>query len=141
MTIATPKTLSLEEKIGQMLLVGYPAGRAGMDILRGVVGRRPFGNIILFSRNGAPPDALYDHLGEVRSLVRDRTGVDPLVALDQEGGVVTRLKDGFTPLPGAMAMAAAVAGGGASLDDVEAMAFVAGSELKAMGIDWNLAPG
>ena len=140
MTIATPKTLSLEEKIGQMLLVGYPAGRAGMDILRGVVGRRPFGNIILFSRNGAPPDALYDHLGEVRSLVRDRTGVDPLVALDQEGGVVTRLKDGFTPLPGAMAMAAAVAGGGASLDDVEAMAFVAGSELKAMGIDWNLAP-
>lgn len=140
MTIATIDSLSLEEKIGQMLLVGYPAGRAGMDILRGVVGRRPVGNIILFSRNGAPPDALYDQLGDVRSLVRDRTGVDPLVALDQEGGIVTRLKDGFTPLPGAMAMAAAVAGGGASLEDVEAMAFVAGSELKAMGIDWNLAP-
>ena len=45
------ETLSLDEKIGQMMLVGYPAGEAGLDVMRGVIERRPMGNLILFAGN------------------------------------------------------------------------------------------
>ena len=132
--------MSLEEKIGQMMLIGYPAGRAGLETLERVVAKRPMGNIILFSRNADVPERLRDSLASVRALVTEASGIAPLVSLDQEGGIVTRLRAGFTPLPGAMATAAAVAGGAATIADVEAMAAVNGAELKAVGIDWNLAP-
>ena len=140
MNIATVSELTLDQKIGQMLLVGYPAGDAGIDALRRVVERRPMGNLILFSRNMGSPEYLYDRLAGLRSMISERSGVEPLVSLDQEGGIVARIRAGFTPMPGAMAMAAAVAGGGASLSDVEDMVAAAAAELKAVGFDWNLAP-
>lgn len=136
----TIANMTLEQKIGQMLLIGYPGGAAGLRTLERVVSRRPMGNIILFSRNAKAPGPLRDELAYVRSMIAGQAGVEPLVSIDQEGGIVTRLGAGFTPLPGAMALAAAVSGGAATTADIEAMAAVNGSELKAVGIDWNLAP-
>ncbi len=132
--------MTLEQKVGQMLLVGYPGGAEGEALLRRVLEDRPLGNIILFARNASAPTALREQLSSLRALIEHRTGVPPLVALDQEGGIVVRLNEGLTPLPGAMSMAAALDGGGITLTDVEALASVAGSELKSLGIDWNLAP-
>lgn len=132
--------LSLDEKIGQMMLVGYPAGEAGLGVMRGVLSRRPMGNLILFAGNMAAPGIIYDRLSGLKGLIRERTGIEPLVSLDQEGGIVARLKAGFTPLPGAMALAAAVKGGRASLGEVEAMVAALAAELRAVGFNWNLAP-
>jgi len=134
------ETLSLDEKIGQMMLVGYPAGEAGLDVMRGVIERRPMGNLILFAGNMAEPSVIYERLAGLRALVRQRTGLSPLVSLDQEGGIVARVKAGFTPMPGAMAMAAAVAGGEIGLAEVEAMTAAVAAELRAVGFNWNLAP-
>lgn len=132
--------MTLEQKVGQMLLVGYPGGAEGEALLRRVLEDRPLGNIILFARNADAPAALRAQLSSLRALIEERTGFPPLVALDQEGGIVVRLNEGLTPLPGAMSIAAALGGGGITLADVEALASVAGSELKSLGIDWNLAP-
>ena len=133
-------SLGLEEKIGQMLIVGFPAGDAGIDVLRGLVERRAAGNVIIFSRNVCEPSALRARMDEVRSIITARTGIPPLVSVDQEGGIVARVRAGVTPIPGAMAQAAAVGSGLYGLESIRALGRIAGTELHALGFDWNFAP-
>lgn len=130
--------LSLERKVGQLFLIGYPGG--GELELGRRLAHRPFGNVILFSRNAAAPRELYAALAGLRAAASAAAGVPPLVAVDQEGGNVLRLREGLTPQPGAMAMAAAYEGGGIGLGEVEAMAEVSARELSALGVNCNLAP-
>jgi len=124
------KALTLEEKIGQMLIVGFHGLEAPsylFDWLR--EGR--IGGVILFARNIDTPR-------QVESLSMDlqRAAKYPLfVAVDQEGGTVARLRKGFTESPGAMALGAA--------DDPHITSQVSGilaTEMRALGVNWNLAP-
>jgi beta-N-acetylhexosaminidase len=89
------------------------------------------GGVVLFARNCVSDDQLWTLTGALR---RDRP--DLLVAVDEEGGDVTRL-DAATgsPYPGHLALGVA--------DDVAATAAVAagiGRRLASVGVDWNLAP-
>lgn len=86
--------------------------------------------VILFARNAGTPS-------EVRALcraVREAAPHPVTICVDQEGGSVQRLTDGFTAQPSARAAAAegveAVAALGASL----------GAELADVGIDLDCAP-
>jgi len=89
------------------------------------------GFLILFSRNVVGPE-------QVRNLINDVSnflGYKPIISVDQEGGNVVRLKEGFTIMPSAMACAAT--------DDPELVrraVKVTSLEMKVVGIDWNLAP-
>lgn len=78
--------------IGALMLdiAGTTLTQADIDILQ----QPQVGGIILFSRNIESPQqvrALTDHMRQVRP--------DILIAVDQEGGRVQRLKQGFTRLP------------------------------------------
>lgn len=132
--------LSLEEKVGQMLAVGFPAGEEGFAALEGVVERVAAGNVILFARNVGEPAEVRALTDRVRALIAGRSGIPPLVSIDQEGGVVARIRRGVTMIPGAMAQAAAVASGRRSLDEVRALGRIVGTELLALGVDWDFAP-
>lgn len=131
---------ALKRKIGQMLAIGFPAGAEGMASLRRVVEATFAGNVILFSRNTPDAEAIRSTVAQLGSIIESVTGFAPLVAIDQEGGIVARLRKGVTPLPGAMAQAAACMGGSADLSDIEKLGKVCGRELAALGIAWNLAP-
>jgi beta-N-acetylhexosaminidase len=133
-------SLGPAEKVGQMIVGGFPGGREGMLELSRAVESAALGNLILFSRNAASPPELHAMVREARAMVRARTGIEPLVAIDQEGGVVARLREGMSLLPSAMGMAAAVASGLLSDDDLRVLGRLCGQELLALGIDWNLAP-
>jgi beta-N-acetylhexosaminidase len=93
--------------------------------------------VILFARNYASREQL---LGLVES-IREVAGEDFLLAVDQEGGVVQRFRDGFTRLP-----ALAKIGEVYDRDPAEAVrlaeehAWVMSSELRASGIDFSFAP-
>lgn len=130
--------LSLERKVGQLFLIGYP--ELGELQLCRRLAQRPFGNVILFSRNAAAPRLLYAALEGLRARIAKAAGVVPIVAVDQEGGNVLRLREGLTPQPGAMALAAAFEGGGIGIGDVEAIAEHSARELSALGVNCNLAP-
>lgn len=131
---------TLEWKIGQMLVVGFGPGEEGLASLGRTAGATLAGNIILFSRNTPDAATTAETVARASSIVRSATGAEPLVAIDQEGGIVMRLRKGVVPIPGAMAQAAAFLGGGASLADIERLGAVCGADLAAAGINWNLAP-
>ncbi len=121
---------SLQEKIGQMLLVGFEGLQAPQYILDWLAEGR-IGGIILFTRNVATPEQLADLVRSLRHAARHPL----LIAIDQEGGIVARLREGFTESPGAMAL-------GAADSEVlaERVAAALGTELRALGINLNLAP-
>lgn len=131
---------SLAWKVGQMLAVGFPGGEEGFGVLARVAERTLAGNLILFSRNGSSAEEASRSACRGRRLVREATGVEPLVAVDQEGGTVARIRRGVTSIPGAMALSAAFLGGAITLADVESLGETCGAELVGLGIDWNLAP-
>ena len=132
--------IALKRKIGQMLAIGFPSGPEGMASLRRVVEETFAGNVILFSRNTPDAETTRSTVARLDSVIESATGFTPLVAIDQEGGIVTRLRKGLTPLPGAMAQAAACLGGGAELGDIQKLGKACGRDLAALGINWNLAP-
>lgn len=121
---------SLQEKIGQMLLVGFEGLQAPQYILDWLTEGR-VGGIILFARNVATPEQLAELVRSLRRAARHPL----LIAIDQEGGIVARLRHGFTESPGAMAL-------GAADSEVlaERVAAALGAELHALGINFNLAP-
>ncbi len=122
--------LTPEEKIGQMMMVGFDGVRPPGYILDWLASRR-IGGIYLFARNVVSPSQVKQLIDECRAAAASPI----LVGIDQEGGIVARLREGFTESPGAMAL-------GAARDSqlAEDMAFALGRELAALGINWNFAP-
>jgi beta-N-acetylhexosaminidase len=112
-----------------LFTVGF-AGRAIDRDLEGLLARG-VGGVVLFSRNvGAPAEVL-----ELTRNLKRRAARPLLVAVDQEGGSVARLRNGFTRLPPFRALGLQ---GDAAL--ARELGRVVGSELFAVGIDWDFAP-
>jgi beta-N-acetylhexosaminidase len=73
--------------------------------------------------------------GLQRAATRSNTRIPLIVAIDQEGGNVTRLESPATEFPASMAV-----GAGRSAADAKTVAMLNGRELRAMGINQNFAP-
>lgn len=126
--------LDLEQKVGQLVLAGFD-GTHPSEEFDALVSDHHLGNAIYFARNVDTPVQLARLTDEIRDRMRQaNAGIPPLVAIDQEGGIVSRL-DWGTTLPGAMAV-------GATDDpDLAHRAGAAvGAELATFGVSMNLAP-
>jgi beta-N-acetylhexosaminidase len=125
-----PCALPLGEKIGQMLVVGFH-GLVPPEYILSWLSKGCIGGVILFARNIDNPS----QVAELTRVCHEASKHPILVAVDQEGGVVARLREGFTESPGAMALGAA-----GSEQLAEEVSMVLGAELRALGVNWNLAP-
>lgn len=93
--------------------------------------------VVLFSRNVETPRQVRDLCREIRAAAGRRLP-PPLIAVDQEGGRVTRFSDpGFTRFPPAGSYALF---GRDAPDVAEAVGCALGRELRAVGADINFAP-
>lgn len=90
------------------------------------------GGIILFRRNISDPSQLSDLCRKLQSLSKS---TPLLIAIDHEGGRVCRLPPPFTQFPTAMDL-----GQCQSFSLTYSMAKVMAQELRAVGINMNLAP-
>src|SRR6266849_992182 len=127
--------MTLEEQIGQTLMVGFTGTAAPREVID-LIQRYHVGNIILFSRNVHDTEQLRTL---THSLQRAAQGAGHahalLIAIDQENGIVQRLGEVATLFPGNMAL------GAIGSDEVDSeVALATGRELKALGINMNLAP-
>lgn len=101
-----------------------------------LISEQQVGGLILFARNVDNPD-------QVRSLCEQIRQTNPniLIAVDQEGGRVARLRSGFTPLP-----AMGKLGELFNNDPIKALqlayhcGYLMASEVSAVGIDLSFAP-
>ena len=126
--------LSLEQKIGQMIIAGFPSPQID-EHFKKVVQQYHIGNIVLFTRNLKDKREIASLTREIQRSMMKSNGVPALISTDQEGGMVARLNGGTTLLSGHMAI-------GASHDPGNAFQIgeIAGLELRALGININLAP-
>jgi beta-N-acetylhexosaminidase len=119
-----------KRRAGQRLLIGLHGYAVSADLRRLVAELRPAG-FVLFARNVAEP-------AQVRELNRELASlVDPaapaLLAVDQEGGRVQRVREPATRWPPMRAV-------GRAHDHTAAVATALGRELHAMGFNLNFAP-
>ena len=126
-----PETLSIEQQAGQRLMVGFEGKQFDAD-LKLLIRDLKVGGIILFAQNVETPDQVKNLCGAAQEYARS-IGQPPLmIAIDQEGGPVARLKEPFTQFPGNAAMK--------DVADAVYFAQTTAAELAGVGINMNLAP-
>jgi beta-N-acetylhexosaminidase len=91
------KSLSLEEKIGQMLMLGV-SGSVLDNELASTLDRVYLGNIILFESNIQSKEQLSVFIKHLQNRTLMRTGIPLIVAIDQEGGLVNRIGKKIDPI-------------------------------------------
>jgi beta-N-acetylhexosaminidase len=125
--------LSLEQKIGQLFFLGFKGQNYDENTKKELRKIRP-GGVLIFRRNinSAEQISNLNHAMQVDFI--DNHTVPLFIAIDQEGGLVTRIQS-RPPLPSALAL-----GQTNSRDIVGRMGFYTGSLMKALGFNMNLAP-
>ncbi len=130
--------MTLEQQIGQLFAVGFPGTTASPRLLE-LIQRKHVGAVILFSRNIRSRDQAAALTQELQAAARAAGHRSPLLIMtDQENGLVRRLGPDSTVFPGNMALGAVEESQAEEL--VEEIARASARELKAHGINMNLAP-
>ena len=126
---------SLDIKIGQMILIGFPKAEVDPEVLREVRDGKA-GSIILFEKN-IPLKNSFAALKKITWTYQQAAPIPLLISIDQEGGRVNRLKDkyGFTRSITADAM-----GKAGTLDSVRFYGEATAATLAGLGINVNFAP-
>jgi len=126
-----PNQLSVAQLAGQRLMAGFTGTELNPE-LRFLIHDLKVGGIILFSRNLETPDQTKDLCESIQEYAHACRQLPVFIAIDQEGGVVARLKEPFTQFPGNPYM----------LDekDAERFAVTTARELKQVGINMDMAP-
>jgi len=122
--------LPIEQQVGQFLFIGLP-GTEFDEETRALVEYVKPGGIIIFGRNVAGPEQLRTLLDNVREVIP----TPPLVGIDQEGGLVDRLRRIFTPMPSARTIRQH-----GDLAAARALGRITGEVLRMLGFNINFAP-
>jgi beta-N-acetylhexosaminidase len=131
----------LRQRIARLLVVGFRGYRVGPDDwIAQAIAVDGLGGVILFDKDRVEPTRNIRTRKQVTNLVGDLRSLAPgrelIVAIDQEGGVVTRL----SPAYGFPAVASEAAIGGKPESEVRAWAGALATTLASVGINLNLAP-
>lgn len=126
--------MTLEQKVGQMIIAGFPDENSDEHIIRAIKDYH-IGNVIYFSRNFKDVRQFYDLNKRLQDMAMKENKLPLFTTIDQEGGMVTRINKGATFFPGNMALSA-----GGNEKDAYSMGTYVGEELKALGVNMNLAP-
>ncbi|MBQ2434411.1 MAG: glycoside hydrolase family 3 protein, partial [Clostridia bacterium] len=126
--------MTLKQKIGQMIMASIEVTEMD-DKTRMFLKENCVGNIILFGKNCVNRAQIAGLNKQIQDEVTQNTGVQALLSIDQEGGLVTRIRNGATVFSSAAAV-----GASGNTDYAYRMGRIMGEEMRALGISYNLAP-
>src|SRR2546428_7256002 len=130
-------SMSTADLIGQRFVVDFAGPEVTADLER-LIREGRVGGVILFVKNVRSVSQVRTLTADLQRLAAD-AGLPPLlITIDQEGGLVNRLIDGFTVFPSAMAL-----GASGRAADAAAAGRITSAELRAVRGDvyHTLAPG
>ncbi|QDK47273.1 glycoside hydrolase family 3 protein [Bdellovibrio sp. ZAP7] len=125
--------MSLQEKVGQLFIVGFPYTKTNKDLEKFIGDYKP-GAFLLFKRNIVSLEQVKKLNEDLYKISYQSTKLPPLIAIDQEGGAVSRLPIQPSP-PNALAI-----GQTQSTELSEEMGYQTGLFLREVGFNMNLAP-
>lgn len=135
----TPREISfieqmpIRKKVGQLFLLGFQ-GQSMSQGLRETIKDLAPGGVLVFGRNLQSAQQISELIASAQEASLKSSRLPLLVATDQEGGDVIRIKTAM-PLPSALAL------GKAGREDItEAAGRATGKLLKTLGFNMNLAP-
>ncbi|MDY7035237.1 MAG: beta-N-acetylhexosaminidase [Thermodesulfobacteriota bacterium] len=131
----TPDLSELNLKIGQLFMTGIPDTQLGEETLSLIRDYHP-GGIILFSRNIKDPIQLTGLCRDLQDEAMHHQGIPLFLAVDQEGGRVSRLREPFTVFPGN----AAIGINDHPVERAREFGLVTATEMKMIGLNMDLAP-
>src|SRR5499427_3245441 len=123
-------SLPFEQQIGQFFFIGLP-GTTLDNEARELIDEIKPGGIILFGRNVQSPEQVRKLLDDCRAMLPTA----PLCGIDQEGGLVDRLREIFPPMPSARAIRQH-----GDLAGVRTLGKITGELLRMLGFNINFAP-
>ncbi len=123
-------SLQLEQQVGQFFYIGLLGTELDAEA-RALIEEVQPGGVIIFGRNVRSPQQLRELLDGVRELVP----TTPLLGIDQEGGLVDRLRKIFTPMPSARTIREH-----GDLAAARALGRLTGEALRLLGFNMNFAP-
>ena len=131
-SMSSSMSSSLARACGQLISVGFDGTTPPDDLLQWIAAGE-VGSVMLFRPNIASP-------GQVAQLVAALRRAAPadspiVVAVDQEGGLVQRLRAPLTEWPDMLSV-----GKAGDLARTEQVGRALGGELAALGIGWDFAP-
>lgn len=126
---------SLDIKIGQMILIGFPKADVDPLVLE-EIRQGKVGSVIIFEKN-IPAKNSFVALKKITWTYQQAAPIPLIIGIDQEGGKVNRLKDkyGFPK-----SITAAAMGKSNSLDSVRFYGEATAATLSGLGINMNFAP-
>ncbi|ORY00864.1 glycoside hydrolase [Basidiobolus meristosporus CBS 931.73] len=124
-----------KSQVGQLLIAGFHGLTPDADITD-LIQNHNLGSVILFSRNIGSAEQLRKLTYDLQLIAKNAGHARPLfICADQENGVVQRLGEAGTFMPGNMALGAVD-----SLELTQRVAVATAKELLALGVNWNLCP-
>ncbi len=119
--------LTLNEKIGQLFFIGLLGTEINAEIRQFLKDISP-GGICLFARNIRNVEQTRKLLEEIHEVL----SLEPLLSIDQEGGLVDRLRRIIIPMPSAASIQ--------TTRDAENLAEITSEVLRMLGFNMNFAP-
>jgi beta-N-acetylhexosaminidase len=120
-------SLPIEQKVGQLFFIGIPGPEID-DATERLLHTVMPGGICLFARNIKVREQTRKLLDDLSS----RFPVAPLLSVDQEGGLVDRLRRIMTPMPAAGSLRTA--------NDARQLGSIVGESLSVLGFNMDFAP-
>jgi beta-N-acetylhexosaminidase len=129
------KSMTIEEKIGQVLMLGFMGNQPSEEIMKWVE-ERDLGGIKIFGWNADDLSNLSETITTMQQAARkNRFSIPLLIATDQEGGWVRHIRGDSSITPGNLALGATDI-----LYDAWRTGYFIGLELRTLGINMNFAP-
>lgn len=125
--------MTLKEKIGQLLVVGFEGTSINSDIEKYIENYK-VGGFILFSRNIRNADESFKLINDIKEK-NTQNSIPLFISIDEEGGGVSRLPKEFLKLPSAKMI------GNANREEISfEYGKVIGARVKSLGFNLDFAP-
>jgi beta-N-acetylhexosaminidase len=130
------KKMTLRQKAAQVLLLDFTGVETGTAQLRQLLDESPPGGLMIMGRNVKSPAQVKTMVDFFQKRAADGgSPVQLLIAVDQEGGTVQRIRAGVPAIPAARTL-----GSTSTPAHASEIATQTATELLAMGVNMNLAP-